>query len=278
MSYLQNFKFDVGGSDELGTKNGRLVFLHGLMGGAANWRKITGHFRKTYQTLAFDQRGHGRSFHPASGYQPSDYADDLYKILQELGWDRVHLVGHSMGGRNAMNFAARYPKMLTSLVIEDIGPQGTRRAMDRTLRLLDIVPAPFPDRAAAKSFFENDFPKLMPHHPQRAFLGSYLYTNMEEKSDGTADWRFQKDGIVESLRAGHENPRWDEFEKITTPTLLVRGELSDDLPEDEYKEMLRRNPHVRGVQIAGTGHWLHFEKSREFIRVLEEFWASFRNL
>src|SRR4051812_15656878 len=100
----------------------KLVFLHGLMGSASNWRKITPAFENDYQILIYDQRGHGRSFKPISGYTPADFAGDLKNIIDELGWEKIHLVGHSMGGRNALEFAQLFPRRIDHLVIEDITP------------------------------------------------------------------------------------------------------------------------------------------------------------
>src|SRR5512135_2152018 len=101
MSYLDNFSYQVLGNE----KGAKVVFLHGLMGSGVNWRKIAQSLEADYQVLIFDQRGHGRSFQPSSGYAPEDYANDLALILEELRWEKILLVGHSMGGRNALHFA-----------------------------------------------------------------------------------------------------------------------------------------------------------------------------
>jgi pimeloyl-ACP methyl ester carboxylesterase len=267
MSYLQNFKYELYGKAE----SPKLVFLHGVMGSGSNWRKIVNHFSPNYQVLSFDQRGHGRSFHPKGGYAPEDYAEDLYKILQELAWESIALVGHSMGGRNALAFAHLYPRHLWGLVIEDIGPEGSAMAADRTIRLLDLVPTPFPAKANAKKFFNEDFPALIKNHPQKDILGSYFYTNIETKEDGTADWRFNKYGIIESIRQGHFQPRWDIVKALKVPTLWIRGAMSDDLTRPEFDKIIAINSSIMGVEIAGAGHWVHFDKAKEFADLLEKF-------
>ena len=273
MGYLQNFKFEIHGDDS----KPKMVFLHGLMGSGVNWRKIVSQLKADFQILIFDQRGHGRSFKPESGYTPEDYSIDLKLILDELGWRKLHLIGHSMGGRNALRFAFKYPGYLSSLVIEDIGPEGNPEAMERTLKLLDLVPAPFPDKATAKSFFDNDFPELVKNHPQRKIIGPYLYTNIEEKEDGLADWRFYKDGILDSLKLGHFQERWEEVESIKCPCLWIRGELSEDLTQAEF-EKIQRNPSIEAVEISGAGHWVHFDKPAEFIQVLKTFYSKLSSL
>lgn len=267
MPYLQNFKYDIEGPENAP----KMVFLHGVMGSGANWRKITPQFRDQYRVLTFDQRGHGWSFKPAGGYAPEDYAEDLRKILDELGWEKIILIGHSMGGRNALQFAHSYPERVEALVIEDIGPEGNPRAMERTVKLIEMVPTPFPSKTVAKEFFANEFPEKIKDHPQKDILGPYFFTNIETKADGTADWRFHKEGILFSLRSGHFRPRWEQVRDLAMPTLFVRGERSEDFTREEFRKVTTINPRVSAVEIAGAGHWVHFDKPAEFTQVLKDF-------
>lgn len=138
MDFLKQFHYQLYGN----SASPKLVFLHGLMGFGANWRKIVSSLEDQYQILTLDQRGHGRSMKPETGYAPENYADDLLKILDELGWEKIHLVGHSMGGRNALNFAARFPHRVISLVLEDISPVGNPNDVERYENLLAKVPTP----------------------------------------------------------------------------------------------------------------------------------------
>ncbi|MGE3973871.1 MAG: alpha/beta fold hydrolase [Bdellovibrionales bacterium] len=259
MGFLEQFHHSIYGLES----SPKLVFLHGLMGFAGNWRRITPAFEKDFQILTYDQRGHGRSFKPSGGYRPEDYADDLAKILEELGWEKIHLVGHSMGGRNAQNFAARFPQRVVKLVIEDIGPDTSEAAVQKIVDIIERAPTPFTDKVMAKDFFYNNYKDVS--------LGAYLYSNIEEKPNKTFDWRFSKEAILESVRLGRAQERWDELKSLKMPTLLIRGEKSEELPRDVYEKALTVNPLVKGVEIAGSGHWVHFDKPDEFIQALKKF-------
>lgn len=239
-----------------------LVFLHGLMGSANNFRRIARAFEDQYRILLYDQRGHGRSFKPDSGYAPEDFADDLKIICDHLGWKKVTLVGHSMGGRNAMNFASRFPQFVEKLTIEDIGPDASPGGISRIERLVQSVPTPFLDKTAAREFFRG-------WSDQK--LGQYLFTNIVETSEGTYDWRFKKDSILASVREGRARDRFDEFASLKCPTLLVRGEQSDELSHEVYQRCLEINPRVQGVEIPEAGHWVHFDQPEAFIKVLTDF-------
>lgn len=247
------------------------MFLHGLLGSAANWRRITPAFEDRFHILTYDQRGHGRSFKPDSGYAPSDYAEDLRLILKELDWTGVHLVGHSMGGRNALEFAHRFSSELRSLVVEDIGVEASQQAKDSILKLLDLVPRPFTSRKQAREFFTNEYPKLISYARDPESLSQYFYSNITENEPGVVDWRFSLDGVKESLTEGRKSDRWDLIEELQVPTLYIRGEESTDLSQQMFDEILRKNKSIQGSVIKGAGHWVHFDQPDRFIEVLNEF-------
>ncbi len=267
MKYIENFHHQITGNPS----GEKLVFLHGLMGSAANWRRIAAAFEGEFNILTFDQRGHGRSFHPASGYRPYDYALDLQKILDDLGWEAIHLVGHSMGGRNALEFATYFAQRVKKLVIEDIGPDSSSSAISRIEQLLDLVPVPFASRAEAKDFFENHYPAKISFYPRPEVVSRFFLSNIEQKPDGTQDWRFAKNAILDSLREGRNTDRWDEYQNLKMPVLVVRGEFSNDLPKSVYERMLKSLPHAKGLEIKGAGHWVHFEQPEAFILGLKNF-------
>jgi esterase len=224
-------------------------------------------FQSEFHILTFDQRGHGRSFHPTTGYHPRDYAQDLKHILDELGWNSSALVGHSMGGRNALEFAAHFSQRVKVLVLEDIGPDANSAAVAKTEELLGLVPTPFATRAEARDFFEN-------HFPQPQVVGRFLLANIEQKPDGTHDWRFFKPGILESMREGRKEDRWDAFHNLKMPVLVVRGQNSTDLTKPVFQRMMTTLPSALGVEIHNAGHWVHFDQPQAFITELNEFFNT----
>jgi esterase len=160
-----------------------VVLLHGLMGFAANWGKVWPELHTQRSVLVLDQRGHGRSPKPASGYSPSDYAQDLLALLDLQGWNKVHIVGHSMGGRVALRFASLYPTRVASLTMEDSGAEARPGRVSWICNLLASVPTPFANREKAKKIFAENF-------VDDPLTGGFLHANLEQREDGTLDWRF----------------------------------------------------------------------------------------
>lgn len=266
MAYLDQFHHRFYGP-ETGRK---WVFLHGLMGFLNNWRTIIAGIEQTERCLVFDQRGHGRSLKPAGGYAPENYADDLKTILDELGWDRIVLVGHSMGARNGLNFCTRFPERVEAFVLEDIGPDPRPGNSDYYVRMLGTVPVPFKDSATARAFFQNDFPRLFKTRDRVEMIAAFLSANLETKPDGTVNWRFSPEAILASAKTG-EDDRWHEVRALKVPTLLIHGENSRELSSETVREMTAANPMIQSVTFAGAGHWVHADQPERFISEIRRF-------
>lgn len=271
MRYLDQFYYNLSGPEN----GSKWVFLHGLMGYANNWRTIIRAFESNARCLAYDQRGHGKSIKPQSGYAPEDYAHDLLLILDDLQWDKITLVGHSMGGRNAIHFAFKYPERVNKLVIEDIGPEGDPYALRYYQALFDLIPTPFSDRRTAKDFLMTEFVKKAHTRDNAQMIAEYFYANMTELENEwgaiVVDWRFSKEAILESVAQGRAQDRWHEVQSLQVPTLLIRGELSKELSTETFQKMLACNEKIQGAEILGAGHWVHYDKSKEFIETIKKF-------
>lgn len=260
MRYLDNFHYDRRGPSD----GKKMVFLHGLMGSWKNWRSVFNFFSDKYDIFSYDQRGHGRSFHPAEGYTPEDYAEDLKRIINNLQWEKFYLVGHSMGGRNALVFSYLYPEHVEKLVIEDISPSTSLQAQ-KIEDILDKVPVPFSKRQDAKKIIFEEF-------KEDKSLADFLYSNIVETSEGQFNWRFSKSGVLESVYEGGDC--WPQVSDLKTKTLWIRGEHSNVFSQQDYEKLLQLNPNIAGKLISGAGHWVHYEQLESFVDALKEFFEK----
>ncbi len=245
----------------------KLIFLHGILGQGRNWQSIAKNFSKNFQCLLIDQRGHGKSFHPSKGFELKDYSNDISDLLEKLGWEEpVNLLGHSMGGRVAVHFASQHPEKVKKLVVVDIGPTSDWSSMQSIIDKLNFVPVPFASREDARSFFENEF---LDRYKSKMLM-EFFDSNITERN-GEYDWVFYKPGIIQTLENSRSRDHWGEFKNLKMPTLLIRGELSDDLKREDFQKVIDNNELIEGVEVKGAGHWVHAEKPREVIEVLRKF-------
>ncbi|MGZ3694831.1 MAG: alpha/beta fold hydrolase [Bdellovibrionota bacterium] len=241
-----------------------LVLLHGLMGFAANWGKIWPHFREQRQVLVFDQRGHGKSAKPNSGYSPTDYAQDLKALLEHLHLSECHIVGHSMGGRVALRFASLFPEHCRTLTMEDSGAEARPDRLQWITNLLGGIPTPFASREQAKAFFEQNF-------RDDPLTGSFLHANLETNAEGQLNWRFHAPGMIETVQTGRVTDSMREFTALTIPTLLFRGARSKEFTADEAERMQKSRANMELVTIPDAGHYVHAEQPLPFSQALESF-------
>ncbi len=241
-----------------------VVLLHGLMGFAANWGKVWPELHNRWPVLVLDQRGHGKSPKPKNGYTPTDYARDLAGLLDILQWPRVHVVGHSMGGRVALRFASLFPGRAASLTMEDSGADGRPERVNWICDLLASIPTPFNDRESARAFFAENF-------RGDPLTGGFLHANLEQKGNDGLDWRFHAPGMIETVETGRATDAMREFSSLQIPTLLIRGSRSVEFPAIEAELMAKARDKISLVTIEGAGHFVHTEKSQEFTRALALF-------
>jgi len=244
-----------------------IVFLHGLMGFAANWGKIWPHFQESRPILVLDQRGHGKSFKPATGYDPSDYASDLHHLVDFLGWKKIYVVGHSMGGRVALRFASLFPELTAALILEDSGMEANPVRVSWIRDLLGKAPTPFPNRETAKKYFDTEYASDL-------MTGGFLFSNLVADESGRMDWRFCKEGMVETIEKGRAVDAMIELAALQAPTLIIRGGRSGEFLRDEAERMAALRKNISLEEISGAGHFVHAERPVEFCEILGRFLES----
>lgn len=242
-----------------------LVVVHGLFGSASNWRNVALKWADDFAVWGVDLRNHGNSFH-RSGMGYAQQAEDLLSWLDNTGLDKVCLLGHSMGGKVAMEFALRYPSRVEKLIIVDIAPIEYKASHNEIIASLVDLKAkePWHDRRQADKLLTE-------------FLGEdavqtrlFLLTNLRRTSDGLR----LRVGIEEIEKGYQDILAAPESilagESFTGPTLAIRGTQSDYVPDSSLPVLRKAFPAVELVDLDG-GHWLHAEQADAFAAAVSEF-------
>lgn len=267
MNYIEKYHYRLLGN----SRHPPLVFLHGLMGFSSNWGRIAQAFANDHYILLFDQRGHGRSQKPPTRYKISDYSEDLFKIISELQWSSVIIVGHSMGGKVALHFASSYSHLVKALIIEDTPMGLSTKNLTWFESLFKFIPTPFASRKEAHDFFKNEFQQKLLLNQDNLQLGEFLMANLAENEAGFLDWRFSKSAILETVAHMNKKNYWQEWKNLRVPTLALRGAHSVDLDESCWLKMQALNPSIQFKEILNSGHLIHFDQPDLFIKAIKDF-------
>lgn len=243
-----------------------LVFIHGILGFWRNFYDISRAFKQTHTCLLYDQRGHGQSVHKEP-YTVEQLTQDLKSLLKYLKWDKITLIGHSLGGYVAYLFAHHYPEYVQKMVIVDASPWPLEEQKERIKNILLCLPHSFPDRLKAMDFFK----KAVKTGVFSKILADFLMASLTKNVQGPVKFVFDRKGFLNLLNNVRESDNSSLIKTLKTPTLILRGESSTHFLQSDFERNLKLNPLIIGKEIKNSGHWLHYEQPQIFIKVLKEF-------
>ena len=238
-----------------------LIILHGLFGSLENWRTISRHLAARFRVIAVDQRNHGHSPHSPEMNYPA-MAQDVLKLMGQLGLKEAGVLGHSMGGKTAMQLALHHPEAVRKLVVVDISPRyySPRHGQIFT-GLLSLDLNVFHTRHHMEE-------ALAPHIPELS-VRRFLLKNIARTPAGGFRWKLNLQDIFHNY--AHIRAAITDGTPFLKPALFVRGGRSDYLPEQDQPLVHRLFPHAQFHTIPQAGHWLHAEAPQEFVRLVEGF-------
>ncbi|MFQ6031155.1 MAG: alpha/beta fold hydrolase, partial [Dehalococcoidia bacterium] len=201
-------------------------------------------------------------------YTGQAYVADFEGFCDALKLDSFILMGHSMGGRNSMAFGGRHPEQLQKLIIVDIGPTVDSQGGSRITQEISSVPEEFDSFEAVVEYMgkQNRF-------ASDAVLRRRLQYATKELPNGKIGWKYDL-AIREERRKGTVPPAedlWPSLDKITCPTLIVRGAETDILSPEVAQRMLSTLSDAQRVEIPQAGHMVFEDNPSDFIAGVEKF-------
>lgn len=243
---------------DFGGEGQPVLLLHGLAGRGNEWRNTASWLTQHGHIFALDQRGHGMSDINLSDYSRDTYVNDVIAVIEKLGLQNTLLIGQSMGAQNAFLAAAHRPDLVARLIVVEAIASPNPSAQKMVSKWLDAWPLPFPSLADARAFFGGD----------TLYAETWLEV-LEEHPEGY--WpQFKKDDMLRSIEDQVICDYWNEWRRITCPTLVVGG-ANSFLPQNELKAMAQILPHGRYIQIEHAGHDLHLEQPAAWRQAVEDF-------
>lgn len=237
-----------------------LVILHGLFGFSDNWQTHAKKLADYYRVILVDLRNHGHS--PWSeDFSYSLMVEDVHELFVDLELSTAFLLGHSMGGKVAMSFAQRYPKLLEKLIVVDMGIKGYPPHHQHILAGMHAI-----DLHTIKVRSEAE--RILKEHIDSEGVRQFLLKNLYWKEKGQLAWRMnvavlerEMEEILAPLPSG----------EVAVPTLFIRGGSSDYILDEDLASIEAIFYDADFMTIPNAGHWVHAEAPEEFIEAVLTF-------
>jgi pimeloyl-ACP methyl ester carboxylesterase len=241
-----------------------LIILHGFLGSSENWRVVSQRLGRDFKVYSVDLRNHGRSPHSDLMSYPV-MAEDVRELMAEQDLTGPFLLGHSMGGKVAMQLATLHPDSVSKLVIVDIATKAyppAHRSILSGMRALDL---------SAYTSFAAIGEALGGSIPDPA-VRRFLLKNLAREADGKFYWRLGLNEIIQNYDqlAGAITAE----KRFTKSVCFIRAGLSGFVQDEDLPALREIFPSAEFLVIADAGHWVHIDAAEEFQRVVTTFLAA----
>jgi esterase len=240
-----------------------IAIVHGLQYFSWDWLPVAQALGAEREVLCMDMRGFGDSdWSREKDYSVPSMAQDIAAVLDHVDWQRVILLGHSMGGRSTTYAAAKYPARIAGLALVDYTPDNAPAGAKRTTEIVGNTPGVFPSLEAARMY-------LGPKKPPERYV--HYLENLSVKRDPYFRDQFKK--VLE----GGERPKlgvdmWQSISEVRCPILSVRGRRSDMYAPETVAKMKAANPRLEVVEVD-SGHDVAGENEKALVEEIRK-WLS----
>jgi len=238
-----------------------VILLHGLFGAGANLGMLARALQEHFAVFSPDLPGHGRS-----GWLPKldlpIMANCLRHWMDAQGLSAAHIVGHSLGGKVAMQLALQCPTRVRSLIVADIAPVQYAAHHELVFEALEAVVA---GRCASR----EEAARLLASYLQEEAVIQFLLSSLQRNSEGIMRWRFDLAGIRDAYPALLAAPLAGQ--SYAGPVLFIKGGASDYIQAQHWPAIQALFPAASMRVLPGCGHWLHVEKPQKFNGIVTHF-------
>ena len=244
-----------------------VIFMHGIGGNRTNWHDQLPAFSADFHAVAWDARGYGDSDDYEGPLDFGDFALDLLRVVDHFGANRAHLVGLSMGGVIALDFAAKYPARVATLTLCDTMP-GFGHLTDAQRR--EFI------RLRQEPLIAGKEPRDIAPVVARTLLSKSPRPGCFERLVASMS-ALHKESYIKTITGSVNCAAPLRIEEITAPTLIVVGDEDALTPPATSRDLMSRIPGSRMSVIDRAGHLSNIEQPEEFNRVLLAFLLEHRD-
>ena len=246
-----------------------IVILHGLYGASDNWVQIAKKLSQKYKVFLPDLRNHGASPH-SNEFSIRIMTDDLLNFLQINNIEKTVLIGHSLGGKVAMNFATLHSEKIEKLIVVDIVPRNYQNetfvVKNNHQQILDVLKKIDLSKYSNRKDALESIVKIDPTKR----LMFFMMKNIKIDKNRVMSWKININAIADNLSI-ILNKFEADLTKISCPTLFIKGEKSPYLSQSDFDNIKSKIKEVDFKIINDATHWLHAEKPNEFVEIINDY-------
>ncbi len=242
-----------------------LVLLHGVTANHAVWEPIVAELEKSFHVMTVDQRGHGLSEKPPTGYSAADYSSDLSRLIEERAQNkRAVVVGHSLGSRNAIVAAAEFPNRVAGFVGIDFTPFIKPEIFDLLEERVNAGAQEFPTFDAVKEYLAGRYRNIPKSAIERRARHGFVQAGGQFRplADPSA--------MAQTVRGLREDLA-PALSSVLVPGLLVRGSESTLVTRSAFDETRGLRPDLEYALVDGADHYVPEEKPHEIAALVIDF-------
>ena len=247
-----------------------LIILHGLYGSSDNWISIARKLEDQCTVFIPDLRNHGQSPH-TSTHTYQDMVDDLYKFCNDHHISKATILGHSMGGKLAMMFAAEYPELVKGLIVADIAPKNynSENKQFKTVLQHELILGLMEELNLVAVTSRKEIDYFLSEKLKESTLRQFLIKNIHRNKEGYFEWKINVPVLKHALNSitSEVNSDWftDRQPILSYPVTFIRGLSSDYISDQDFINIRKIYPEARLISIPDAGHWLHAEQPEKFV-------------
>lgn len=239
-----------------------LIILHGLFGMLDNWQSVAKVLEHDFTLYLVDQRNHGKSPHTAQ-HSYKLMAEDLRDFMLREGIPQSNILGHSMGGKTAMQFALDFPEMVNKLIVVDMGVKRYDGGHDIIFDALQSVDVSL---ITNRQEAEIQLSKYIEDYGVKQFL----LKNLTREPDGSYRWKFNLMALFDNYDANILTNITSDF-PFDGETLFIRGAKSNYILDADWPQIQQLFPLATLATINDAGHWVHADQPAKLIELVRSF-------
>ena len=238
-----------------------LVLLHGLLGSGDNWMGLAKLWAQDFTVLVPDLRNHGRSPH-SDDATFAVMAGDLRELIEAEGLSQVAVLGHSLGGKVAMQLAWDCPDLVNRLIVVDIAPKAYPPAHQALLEaLLAVELSQFTTRGEVDAVLAGSIPEPA--------IRQWLLKNLGRDAAGVLSWKPNLPVLHKCL--AELSGGFADLRQYAGPALFVAGGRSNYVQPEDTPLLKARFPQARLEVILEAGHWVHVDAPGKLVEMVRQF-------